>query len=1070
MNRSLSFVVTVCVGIACLAQARTAKDIITTAGFKGGVIVHVGCDDPALLCELAAGGNCIVQGVDVSADKVDAAREAIADRGLAGRVTARTFNGKALPFVDNMVNLVVVSGDATGVSREEIERVLAPRGVCIADARWTKPVPADIDEWTHFHHNPAGTMVGGDRVVGPPRRIQWMAGPKWLRNHDFMSNMHAMVSSNGRVFYIVDEGLRNHIFLPSKWVLIARDGFNGTVLWRKPLPDWQPSNWPLKSGPGHFPRRLVAVGDTVYVTAGLIQPVSAIDAVTGKTIRTYGETKPTEELIVSDGVLFAVVDPERKPPEYRAAGTSYKEIGRASSGWAWTSESPERRIVAVRTESGEVLWEHPAKVAPLSLTVTDTQVFYNNGSGLVALDRAGGTQQWAADRPAVKRVGTGGSLRVSFADGIVVHAVGTRLTAFDAKEGRQLWAGSLQKTSHHCPEDLFIIDGKIWSPHTGKPQHKGTHFKVMDVKTGEVVKDFVAKNLPGFPMHPRCYPSKATTRYIMTNGMGTEFYEIGDTTVDINNVVRGSCIYGVMPCNGLLYKPPDTCACYYQSKLEYFCALAPGGQEAGGRSQAAGRLEKGPAYAKAAAGKPARGSALGSASWPMYRCDAERRGFCRAAVSPKLEKAWQVELGGKLTQPVVGYGRAYVSAIEQQTLVALDADSGKEEWRFRAGGRIDSAPTLYKGTVLFGCADGCVYCLRAGDGELVWRYRVAPDERQIISYQQLESVWPVHGCVLVRNDAVYALAGRNMFFDGGMRLALLNPVTGERISETVLDEKDPATGKNLQTLISAKYMPIANRDILSSDGERVYMREQNFDMKGKRIGVAPTQGGKGAGDGGRHLFCQTGLLEDLWFHRSYWVYGSDCGEGWGAYAGPRNRTPCGRIMVLDDSRAYAFKSNPLGNMLHPRTTYDLYASDKGGGAAPAPAAPTEKGKGKKKRPRRGGGIMSHWKVADPPLFVNGMVLAGGNLFVAGPPNVADETKMLGFLPGADDDLNRDLQAQNEAWLGKRGGMLWVVSAETGAKLAEYELESYPVFDGMSAAEGKLFMALKDGTVACYGGR
>jgi len=42
-----------------------------------------------------------------------------------------------------------------------------------------------------------------------------MGHPKWLRNHDFMTCMHAMVSCGGRIFYIIDEGLRNHIYLPS---------------------------------------------------------------------------------------------------------------------------------------------------------------------------------------------------------------------------------------------------------------------------------------------------------------------------------------------------------------------------------------------------------------------------------------------------------------------------------------------------------------------------------------------------------------------------------------------------------------------------------------------------------------------------------------------------------------------------------------------------------------------------------------------------------------------------------------------------------------------------------------
>jgi len=1073
-QHSIAALVVACTWLVNTATGDRTDDILTAAGFKGGVIAHIGCDAPSLLADLCRGGNRIGQGLDTSAEKVVATREMIAKSGLAGRCTARRFDGKNLPFIDGMVNLVVVSSGKWQVAREEIERVLAPRGAAVFLATrnsprvtFRRPVPADIDDWTHFHHNPSGTMVGNDRVVAPPRRIQWMGGPKWLRNHDFMASMHAMVSAKGRVFYIIDEGLRNHIFLPAKWVLIARDGFNGTILWRRPLPDWQPSNWPLKSGPGHLPRRLVAIGDTVYVTAGLIQPVSAIDAVTGKTIRTYADTKPTEELIVSDGVLFALVDPHRKPPDYKAAGTSYKEIGRASSGWAWTAERPARCVTAVDADSGRVLWRHEDKVAPLSLTVTDTSVFFHNGTGMVALDRKSGKQVWASQGPGQKKVSTGGSLRVSCSDGVVVFAGGTKLTAFDAKDGKELWTGKLQKTSHHCPEDLFVIDGLIWSPNTGKPQHTGTHFKVMDLRTGEVTKDFVAKNLPGFPMHPRCYPSRATKRYIMMNGMGTEFYEIGGDTVDINNMVRGSCIYGVMPCNGLLYKPPDTCACYYQSKLEHLCALAPRPKAANRRAEETKRLEKGPAYQanpKSEIRNPK------STSWPMYRCDAERSGSCATSVSPKLKEIWCARLDGKLTQPVVAFGKAFVSAVERNTLHALDAGTGKEAWRFTTGSRIDSAPTLHNGTLLFGCADGWVYCLRAADGALAWRYRVAPDERQIVSYQRLESVWPVHGCVLLANDTVYALAGRNMFFDGGMRLVLLNPSTGEKISETILDENDPATGKNLQTLISAKYMPVANRDILSSDGERVYMREQNFDMRGKRIGIAPSQPGRGGASDtkGRHLFCQTGLLDDIWFHRSYWIYGSECGEGWGAYAGPRRHTPCGRIMVFDDSRAYAFRSDPLGNMLHPRTTYTLYAADKDPGTAPAPATP----KGKRKRPPKGarGGIKTHWKMESPPLLVNAMALGGKNLFVAGPPDVADETKMLGFLPGGKDDVNRQLHAQNDAWLGKSGGLLLVVSAETGEKLAEYKLDSYPVFDGMSVAGGKLFMSLKDGSVACYTGK
>jgi len=1048
-------------------EDKEAGRILDACGVRGGLIVHLGCGDGRLTTRLRLNDRYVVQGLDTEPADVRKARAHITAAGLYGKVTARVFDGRHLPYIDNLVNLVVVTGECS-VPKDEILRVLAPRGVAWINGTTTvKPWPEGLDEWTHYHHDPQGSMVGTDEVVGPPRRIQWMGAPKWLRNHDFMTVMNAMVSARGRIFYVTDEALGNHIFLPSRWTLIARDGFNGVILWKKPLTDWHPNNWPLKSGPGHLPRKLVAVGDTVYVAAGLAEPVKAIDAATGRTIRTYDATKPTQEIILCDGVLYLVVDPHAAPVNYRAKTSSYKEISRANTGWAWTQDSPGRIIKAIEADSAKVLWEHPARVAPLTLTVAGDKVLYHNGRGLVALDRKTGRNLWESDGPAVSRVVTGGSLRVSYSQGIAVFASGTRLTAFSAEDGRQLWTGSLQKTSHHCPEDLFIIDGQIWSPNTGTPQRNGTHFKVMDLRTGAIVRDFVARNLPAFPMHPRCYPGRATTKYLMLNGMGTEFYEIGSDEVDINHTVRGSCIYGVMPCNGLLYKPPDTCACYYQSKLDHLCALAPGKPRAdAGRVK--NRLEKGPAWGH----QPS--SVNHASSWLTYRCNAARSGFCPSPVSTDLKKSWSISLGGKLTQPVAAFGRVFVAAINRQRLYAIDAASGRVIWEYTAGGRIDSSPTIYKDLILFGSGDGRVYCLRATDGALVWRYLVAPRDIQNVSYQRLESVWPVHGSVLIQNDTVYALAGRNMFFDGGMRLVLLDPLTGAKLSETVLDEKDPATGRNLQTLISAKYMPVANDDILSSDGERVYMQEQNFDMKGRRIGIAPTlpnakNNPAGARTGKRHLFCQTGFLDDTWFHRSYLLYAEDCGEGWSAYAGPRKSNPSGRVMVLDDSRAYAFRASPLGNMLHPRTTYHLYAADKDPSEAPPQA--NKRARGRRSATRQAGVSISghkvHWSRQSLPLLVNAMALAGKNLFIAGPPDVADETKMLGYLPGADDDINRQLKAQDEAWRGKRGGLLWVVSADNGETLAEYGIDSIPVSDGMSLAQGRVFISMIDGTVVCF---
>ena len=43
-------------------------------------------------------------------------------------------------------------------------------------------------------------------------------------------------------------------------------------------------------------------------------------------------------------------------------------------------------------------------------------------------------------------------------------------------------------------------------------------------------------------------------------------------------------------------------------------------------------------------------------------------------------------------------------------------------------------------------------------------------------------------------------------------------------------------------------------------------------------------------------------------------------------------------------------------------------------------------------------------------------------------------------------------------------MLWVLDASDGQKRAEYTLEAPPVFDGMAAAGGRLYIACQDGSI------
>ncbi len=303
-----------------------AAQILKATGIQGGLVVHVGCGDGTLTAALRASGRYVVQGLDTSPENVRAARARLQAAGLYGPVAVDQFDGRHLPFVDNLVNLVV-SEQTLQIERAEVLRVLAPGGAAYVrdEGGWrktVKPQPDNTDEWTHYLHDASGNAVGHDAVVGPPCHLQWTAEPRYTRSHEHTPSINALVSSGGRIFYIADEAPVAAIKQPSRWFLVARDAYNGLPLWKHPCGAWFPHliNW--GQTPSQLQRRLVAIDDRVYVTLGLHAPLSCLDAATGETIRTYEETAGAEEMIFQQGILLVAtreVTPEREAELVRFA-------------------------------------------------------------------------------------------------------------------------------------------------------------------------------------------------------------------------------------------------------------------------------------------------------------------------------------------------------------------------------------------------------------------------------------------------------------------------------------------------------------------------------------------------------------------------------------------------------------------------------------------------------------------------------------------------------------------------------------------------------------------------------
>jgi outer membrane protein assembly factor BamB len=357
------------------------------------------------------------------------------------------------------------------------------------------------------------------------------------------------------------------------------------------------------------------------------------------------------------------------------------------------------------------------------------------------------------------------------------------------------------------------------------------------------------------------------------------------------------------------------------------------------------RLQHGPAWEQ-----PLDAKATDAKDWPTYRHDAERSGFSDQPLVSDLGKAWELSLGGKLSAMSVADGKAYVSQVDAHTLYALDAANGKQLWHFIVGARIDSPPTVWQGRVVFGGMDGWVYCLRESDGALIWRFQAAPNSRKHGAFEQIESVWPVHGSVLVENGVASLVAGRSCFLDGGLRFLRLDIATGKKLVETVYDDKDPETGGDLQDRHKTLQMPVALNDILSSDGKVMYLRSQKILPDGNRTEIGPVsgnaaeQGGAQKGDG-RHLFAPMGFLDDTWFHRSYWVYGKSFAGGHNGYYQAGKYTPEGRILVHDDKNVYGYSRLPQYYKWTTTMEHQLFSASK---EAPNVEVDKAEGGGKKK--------------------------------------------------------------------------------------------------------------------------
>jgi hypothetical protein len=337
----------------------------------------------------------------------------------------------------------------------------------------------------------------------------------------------------------------------------------------------------------------------------------------------------------------------------------------------------------------------------------------------------------------------------------------------------------------------------------------------------------------------------------------------------------------------------------------------------------------------------------------------------------------------------------------------------------------------------------------------MWRFRAAPERASAVAFEQLESVWPVCGSVLVWQGVAYAAAGRSSYLDGGIHLFGLEPATGKvqhkrtlrHVHAGVFDPPqnvDEWRSRNRQNWSDYKTrlapdksdsfaMEGALPDVMVAEGGSIFLRQLRFDGC-----LLPQQ------EKQQHLFSTSSLLDDREHHRSYWVLGSgdfrNVPVAFPWIVGNSLRVPFGLCLAFDETTVWSVHGG--AGRKRQAADYQVVCSRRPDPLSAESAFPDFKERRSAAENKvKSNAVLWQTGLASRP---RALLRAGEFLFVGGMQS-AD------FRHALDD------------W---QAGKISVLSSSTGELTTTIALTAPPVWDGLAAADGRLFIAMESGQLVC----
>lgn len=816
---------------------------------------------------LAESGNSVVHVIAGSWDEVKAIQQQISQAGLKGLVSVEKLSLKSLPYRDYLVNTLIimdqVKAQAAGLTIEEARSKVAPYGklVICDNGKISKveniPVPKGMDVWTHRYYKANGTAHSQDTFFKTTLGYKWNAGlplnyanPK--RRGNRYAQTRAVLVDDGRIFNFsetVFENLGESVSSPfgMDQYLTCRDAFNGRFLWRKKVGNTYYGGLYIENM-----APLVTTGRHVYF-AGDNGKMHKVDTRSGKTISELPTTYIPGVISADDGVVVTATWKDGK-----IIG-SYRDYDRRRMDWSIHIGTLE----AYDDKTGKRLWKQ---------NVLGTSMLIDNGSVfIVSRDKKDGLE-FVKNRPpseaTIEKIKERLAKDKLSPEDMNAPTTYTRppnwVSAYDVKTGALLWKTTIHQVptfSGHSLRLESVADGILAvSRDRGREQF-------LSAESGKALgkQESIAARKKFFRYRKAiCVPTLRVKDITLSNRHG----RIKDSRF---MGARATCLTGTVPAYGSGYIAQNICNCI-KSQIDGFIAIA-----AIDKVLTPEEMEAPVEPETLSAYKEKKESASSALQWTSFRGNAERSSAIAYDLPSELKEVWSVKvtaesksgtvkrdwldyLNSRLSAAVISEKLAIAADIDQNELIAINLSDGTVAWRFMTAGRMNISPTIYEGICLAGDHAGYVYALALENGELLYRLRVAPEEKRMLSYGKVESVWPVVGGVLIHDGIAYASAGRSQGSDGGLLIRAFRPESGKLVWSKAIHENPRGVEKldyrkDIQTMKRNDALMIENGQLRLADHfldlksgeyqEGVYQKLFNENLAAKLKEYGPDKQPKG---------------------------------------------------------------------------------------------------------------------------------------------------------------------------------------------------------------------------------